>query len=118
MAAVTRKNKYNARKTECPHGHIHSSGREAARCAELHLLQRAGEISGLRVQPQFWFVINGKQATHTNGRRLGFKPDFHYFTLPDLRDVVEDSKGVRTEAYVLRAALFRALFPDVELREV
>jgi len=37
--------KYHAKRTACAHGHTHASGREAKRCAELHLLLRAGHIS-------------------------------------------------------------------------
>ncbi len=111
-------NKYRAKKAECQHGHTHDSGREAKRCNELHLLERAGQISTLRVHPQFWFIIDGQQVKHPNGWRVGFKADFAYIELPDLQDVVEDSKGFRTEAYVLKAAFFRALFPEVDFREV
>lgn len=110
-------NKYSARKTACRNGHSHASGREARRCDELHLLERAGEITHLEIEPQFWFVIDGIQVKHTNGRRVGYKPDFTYRER-DGSVVAEDSKGVRTEAYVLRAAMFRALFPHMELREV
>lgn len=113
-----RPNKYGARKTPCQHGHTHDSAREAQRCNELHLLQRAGHISQLQIQPQYWFVINGQQVKHPNGRRVGYRPDFAYIELPELSDIAEDSKGMRTEAYVLRVALFRALFPEIELREV
>ena len=113
-----KRNKYGAKKSGCQHGHTHDSIREAVRCNELHLLQMAGHIAMLRVHHQFWFVINGKQVKHPNGRRVGYKVDFFYSELPSLVDVAEDSKGVRTEAYVLRAALFRALFPMIELREV
>ena len=115
---MKRANKYGARKSPCKQGHTHDSGREAKRCNDLHLLQRAGQIANLRMQPQFWFIIDGKQVKHANGRRVGFKPDFAYIEVPSLDDVVEDSKGMRTEAYVLRAAIFRALFPEVDFREV
>ncbi len=111
-------NKYGAKKADCQHGHRHDSQREAKRCNELHLLERAGAISTLRIHPQFWFIIDGKQVKHPNGRRVGFKADFAYIELPSLQDVVEDSKGFRTEAYVLKAAFFRALFPEVDFREV
>lgn len=112
--------KYFAKPTTCIHGHKHASKREAVRCVELHLLQQAGEIAMLRVEPQFWFVIDGKQVKHANGRRVGYKPDFAYAELPGLNDVVEDVKSpaTMTEAAVLRIALFRALFPDVEMRVV
>jgi len=51
--------KYHAKKTPCTNGHMHASKREAMRCNDLHLLQRAGEISGLQQQPVFRFAING-----------------------------------------------------------
>lgn len=115
-----RGNKYGARKTACNHGHTHDSGKEARRCNDLHLLQRAGEIEDLRVQPQYWFVIDGRQVKHGNGRRVGFKPDFAYIECKSGADVVEDAKSdpTKTEAYVLRATIFRALFPTIDFREV
>lgn len=117
-----RPNKYGAKKAACKQGHTHDSGREAKRCNELHLLLRARKIVNLQIQPQFWFHINGKVVKYANGRRCGYRPDFLYseYFPPDgdTRAVAEDSKGVRTEAYVLRAALFRALYPHIELREV
>lgn len=115
---MKRPNKYHAKKATCQHGHTHDSRREAGRCNELHLLQRAGDIEDLEQQPQFWFIIDGKPVKHENGRRVGFKPDFRYVDRHSGCDIVEDAKGVRTEAYVLRAAMFRALFPTIVLREV
>ena len=115
---MSKGNKFNARKTVCRAGHKHDSKREAARCDELHLLLRAGDIERLEQQPQYWFAINGVQIKHQNGRRVGFKPDFRYWDRHSGSEIVEDAKGMKTEAYVLRAAIFRALFPSVELREV
>lgn len=110
--------KYGAIKADCAHGHRHDSKREAKRCNDLHILERANKIMGLRVQHQFWFVIDGQQLKHKNGRRVGFKADFFYAELPFLNDVAEDSKGFTVRDYPLRSALFRALFPMIELREV
>jgi hypothetical protein len=112
---VKRGNKYHAKTAACSHGHTHDSRKEARRCDELHLLQRGGVISDLRVQVQFWFTIDGRQVKHENGRRVGIKLDFGY--VENGANVVEDTKGVKTEAYVLRAAIFRALFPTIALRE-
>jgi hypothetical protein len=111
-------NKYGAKRTDCNHGHKHASGREAKRCNELHLLLWAKEITNLRVEPQYWFHINGEQVKHPNGRRVGYKPDFAY--IEKLQDVCEDvkSSATMTEAAVLRMTLFRALFPEIELRLV
>ena len=110
--------KYFAKRAECQHGHSHASKREAKRCAELHLLLRAGAISGLVVEPQYWFEIGGTVVTHDNGRRVGFKPDFSY--MEQGRVVCEDVKGgpTLTEAAVLRMTLFRHLFPAIDLRVV
>jgi len=119
MLIPKRGNKFGAQITPCGLGHRHASKKEARRCGELHLLQRAGKISDLIVEPQFWFEINGIVVKHPNGRRAGFKPDFSY-RAPGAT-ICEDCKGgtaTRTEAYALRIAIFRALYPHIELREV
>lgn len=110
--------KYFARKTACNHGHMHASKREAARCGELHLLLRAGEIADLQIEPQFWFTIDGAVVKHTNGRRAGYKPDFAYSEGD--QKVVEDVKSAptMTEAATLRIALFRALHPEIDMRVI
>lgn len=116
--ASLRRSKFNAKKTTCANGHVHASRREAKRCDDLHMLQRAGEISDLEIEPQFWFTINGRQIKHPNGRRVGFKPDFLY--VENGQNVVEDVKGgpTMTEASALRMTFFRALFPGYDLRIV
>lgn len=109
--------KYYARKTSCNLGHTHASKREAARCTELHTLQLAGQIAGLQVEPQYWFVIGGKELKHENGRRAGYKPDFSY--IEGARQIAEDVKaanGFVDRDFPLRAALFRHLWPEIELR--
>lgn len=116
---MARGNKFFAKKTPCRHGHTHASAREAKRCNELHLLLRAGEIEDLELQPQFWFSINGHQVKHENGRRVGYKADFRYTDRQTAQRVVEDSKGpFRDDAWTLRKAIFKALFPHLLLREV
>lgn len=107
-------NKFGAKRTPCSMGHLHDSKREAARCGDLRLLLRAGAIDALVFQPQYWFEINGVVATHSNGRRVGYKPDFGYLEKGQV--VVEDVKGMVTEAAQLRMTIFRALFPEIELR--
>lgn len=117
--AAPARNKFDARKADCQHGHTHDSRSEAKRCNALHLLQRAGLIRDLVVQPQYWFVINGVQVKHENGRRLGYRADFAYRDVEKGADVVEDVKGgYRDDAWTIRKAVFCALFPNLELREV
>lgn len=43
-------NKYGAKKASCLYGHTHDSRKEARRCNELHLLQKAGAIKDLEAQ--------------------------------------------------------------------
>jgi hypothetical protein len=112
---VRRFGKYRAVKANCNAGHTHDSKREAIRCNELHALQAAGAISELKVAPQYWFVINGRQLKHANGRRVGYKSDFEY-TECGIK-ITEDVKGVIVRDWPLRRAVFIALFPDHTLRE-
>lgn len=110
--------KYGARKTSCRAGHSHASGREAKRCDELHLLLGAGDIESLEQQPQFWFVIEGQQVKLDNGRRAGVKLDFAYIDRHSGSRIVEDAKGYTVRDWPLRKAVFKALYPDLVLREV
>lgn len=89
-----------------------SSKKEASRYATLKLLEKAGEIRGLKVQPRFPFVIGGKTICTYVG-------DFQYLER-DGAVVVEDVKSPATRknpVYRIKAKLFQALvgFP---IREV
>lgn len=110
--------KYGAKPKVCAAGHKHPSIREATRCDELHLLQRGHEIMCLQQQPRFEFIINGKPVMMKNGQKARFTADFQYTDVRSQKQVVEDSKGFVVRDYPLRAALFRHLFPMIELREV
>ncbi len=112
---MSRFGKYRAVKAQCNAGHTHDSKREAMRCNELHALEAAGEISDLMIHPQYWFVINGRQLKHSNGRRVGYKSDFEYVENGML--VTEDVKGVVVRDWPLRRAVFKALYPHHYLRE-
>ncbi len=109
--------RYFAKKTECKLGHKHASAREAKRCFDLHMLQATGEIANLKVEPQFFFVIEGRELKHANGRRAGYKPDFSYTEKgQQVAEDVKASNGYQDRDFALRAALFRHLNPDITLR--
>lgn len=111
--------KWKAKKAYCKEGHKHDSISESRRCDELHLMLAAGQIDDLIVWPQFWFVIDGRQVKHDNGRRLGYLADFQY--TENGREIVEDVKGSKaadSRDWPIRKALFKALFPTYELREI
>src|SRR6185369_7689355 len=75
-----------------------ASKREAHRYCELKMLEKAGEISALRLQPRYPLTVNGLHVCTYVG-------DFQY-TTSEGRIVTEDSKGVRTRDFVNKAKLF------------
>lgn len=97
--------KYGARKTICNQGHKHDSKKEANRCGELTLMEKAGVIEDLEQQPTFelqqTFRFNGKTY-----RKITYTADFKYFDTAIDRVVVEDVKGVRTQVFRLKKKLF------------
>ena len=94
--------KYRAVKKEID-GITFASTKEARRYVELKMLCKAGEISGLELQPRYDFIIKGQKVG-------SYRPDFQYYA--DGRLVVEDckSKATRTEAYMLRRRIMKAMF--------
>lgn len=106
--------KYGAIKSVCSHGHKHDSRREQRKCDELHLLQRAGEITGLQVQEFFPFIVNGSVVKLKNGHKAGITVDFTFCEKG--RKVAMDSKGMIVRDFPLRWALAQHLYPDVEWR--
>lgn len=106
--------KYNAKRTPCQHGHSHASGKEARRCAELHLLLRAGKIDALVVEPTYILALDGDPIIMGNGHKARYRPDFTY--QENGRTVAEEIKGIIVRDFPLRAALFRHCYPDIELR--
>ena len=100
--------KYRAQPTTVD-GIRFASKREAARYCELRLMERAGHIRNLELQPRYPMVVNGLTV-------CVYVADFRYVAA-DGRAVVEDVKGVRTPAYVIKAKLMKALH-GVEVSEV
>ena len=103
-----RRGKFNAVRTEVD-GVKFASKKEAARFSELALLNKAGEISDLKLQPRFPCVVNGiKVCTYV--------ADFEYINL-DGEVIVEDSKGFKTPMYRLKKKLFEAIYYPLTITE-
>lgn len=97
-----RRNKYGAKPTIVD-GHRFASKAEAARYGELKLMQKAGRIMGLDLQPRFPLVVKGVSL----GR---YTADFAYIDCAAGRvAVVEDVKGHDTREGKLRRRLAEAL---------
>ena len=84
------------------------SAAEARRYQELRLLERAGEISGLELQPRYPLEVNEQLVTT-------YFADFRY--LDHGIEVVEDVKGWRTPVYRLKKKFMKAVY-GIEVREV
>ncbi len=81
---------------------------EGSRYRDLSLMEKAGEISGLTIQPHFTFEMNGLLfSTYT--------ADFEYFE--NNTRIVEDVKGFKQPDYSLRARMFIAFNPDCRFAE-
>jgi hypothetical protein len=83
-------------------GHKFSSKLEAKRYSELMLLERAGEIRNLRLQPRYNLLVNGQKI-------CAYVGDFEYKTAPYDQLVTEDTKGFLTPEFKLKAKLFKAV---------
>lgn len=78
----------------------YASKREAARAAELQLLERLGEISDLEFQVKYELIPkqDGERACH-------YICDFRYKA--NGQTVIEDAKGFRTPDYIIKRKLMK-----------
>ena len=90
-------------------GHVFDSKREAARYHELKLMQKAGQIFHLLLQPVFDIVVPGGTQEAEPVVVAKYVADFSYI-LPDRSSVVEDAKGMRTPVYRLKKKLVEATY--------
>jgi hypothetical protein len=84
------------------------SKKEARRYCALKLLEYAGNIKALKLQPPYPMVVAGKKVCTYRG-------DFEYVENGKL--ICEDAKGVITREYRIKKKLFAALYPSIEHRE-
>lgn len=97
-----RTSKYNTIKTEVD-GIIFASRLEARRYTELKLLERAGEITKLELQPKFLLEVNDILI-------CTYIADFMYVEAAIQKIIVEDSKGMKTPVYQIKKKLMKAIF--------
>lgn len=94
--------KYRAQKTSVDGIRFDSKG-EALRYQNLVLLQRAGEISNLELQPTYAIEFNGVKICKV-------KLDFRYTDNQTGREVVEDFKGYDNAMSKLKRKLVKAFY--------
>ena len=111
--------KYGNRKVTVD-GVVFDSKREAARYKELKLLQEAGEIKGLQMQMPFELIPakyeHFERFSEKTGKKLKdgvrcvekscvYLADFVYQDVKTGEWIVEDAKGHKTEAYIIKRKL-------------
>lgn len=80
-----------------------ASKKEARRHSYLVLLERAGEIKNLVRQPRYPLTVNGLHV-------CTYIADAEYEEVKSGRTVTEDTKGVLTAEFKIKAKLFHALY--------
>ena len=124
-------NKYHSSKCRCSQGHIHDSRKEARRCNELTLMEKAGSISNLRQQVKYvlipaqrefaggWYSKGVNKGQPKPGkiieRECCYIADFAY--TENGAEVVEDTKGIRTKDYIIKRKLMLYV-NGIRIREV
>ena len=109
------KSKYNNKKTTIDGIKFDSKG-EGRRYCELKLLEKAGAIKELELQPKFelqpTFRKNGK--TH---RAITYTADFKYKDDKG-KIIIEDYKGMETQTFKMKKKMFEYKYPELELKIV
>ncbi len=95
------RSKYGNKKTVVD-GITFDSIKEGKRYSELRLLEKAGEISELELQPKYDLVINNIKVCRYVG-------DFKYRLGTCGQYILEDCKGFKTQTYRLKAKLMKAV---------
>lgn len=106
--------KYHSRKTSMA-GIVFDSKKEAARYQELRLMERGGLIHDLEHQVAFTLIPSQKnELGRTIERPVTYVADFVY--KEGSRQVVEDCKGVRTPAYIIKRKMM-LYFHGIRIKE-
>lgn len=105
-------NKYKNKKVQIDM-YVFDSIAESRRYKELALLEKAGEIENLQLQPKFLLQESFKKNGKTY-RKIEYIADFMYEEKEKI--IVEDVKGKETEAFKLKHKLFEYKYPELELK--
>jgi len=110
-------NKYHAEKT-VKDGIAFDSKFEARRYGELLLLEKAGEIFGIKVHPVFPLLDHFRDPWSGKCERgISYIGDFLY-QAKDLHFVCEDTKGVETSDFRIKWKLAKSSNRNIEFKIV
>lgn len=108
-------------------GHKFDSKREGKRYLDLKLLERAGEIANIELQPKFPLelqrMIDGRLTLvpikirskgYPNGRRCSYRADFRYQCRRTGQQIVEDVKGYDDDRARFKRAVVECIY-EIEI---
>ena len=93
---------------------------EAERYAQLKMMERAGVIRDLELQPEYELIPSFKKDGKT-WRKTVYKADFRYILCEDDKTIIEDVKGstaVITDVFRLKQKLFEYKYPELTIKIV
>jgi len=91
-----------------------NSFEEAERYKELRLLEKAGKIKDLQIQPVFILQERFETKAGKTIRPIRYIADFQY--TENGQTVVEDIKRNCTDVFIIKRKLFLYKFPDIIFR--
>lgn len=86
--------------------------KEARDYQRLKLLEQAGQITNLRLQPEFVLQEAYTDCDGVHHRAIRYIADFAWDDLYTGKSHVLDSKGFQTKDFRLKAKMFRAKYPQ------
>lgn len=98
------KNKYSNKKTVINNIKFDSK-KEANRYSELLLMEKCKMIKNLQLQPKF-LLLEGYVHEGKKIRDIHYIADFQYYDNEKKKEIIEDSKGMKTEVYKLKKKIF------------
>lgn len=114
---MRRRHKYNAKRTTID-GITFDSKAEARRYTQLKLLERAGTIRELELQPKFELQQKYQSGSGKNIRGIFYVADFLYIDTETGKTVIEDVKGRKTAVYNLKKKIFEKLYHPLTITEI
>jgi hypothetical protein len=88
--------------------------KEAKRYIVLKMKLLTGEITYLKLQPEF-VLQEGFRKDGKWHRAIKYRADFRYRTVAG-ETVIEDTKGYRTEVFNIKQKLFESRYPELSLK--
>ena len=107
--------KYGSSKTEVD-GIVFDSRKESRRYEQLKLMEKAGEITGLQLQPVFELQEGFRDNKGVWRRPITYKADFLY--IEEGKTIVEDVKGMQTDVFKIKMKMFLKQYPTIDFRIV